>query len=71
MLIELDKINIVDVIYYRDRLDEASKIISDAKDVPYVALLLALDLDGVWTHDKHFKDVKTYKDHDLLAKIKA
>ncbi len=48
---------------YNEKLQEASKLISDPDDVPIVALALAIHNEGVWTYDKkHFssKELQAY-----------
>ena len=54
---------------------EAEKIIGniDPKDVPFVALALAIENEGIWSNDKHFeeiKQIKIWKTSDLLEYIK-
>ena len=53
----LENISIVPAQTIRPYLKEAEKIIGDIDpgDIPFVALALAVDNDGIWTNDKHFK----------------
>lgn len=41
---------------YEKDLDRAMKIMQDIdlKDAPFIAIGLALDLDGIWSDDEHF-----------------
>ena len=60
-----------EVADYRKRLEEASTILAggDVEDAPYVALLLAMAADGIWTQDRRLLElpaVKTFRTSDLL-----
>ncbi|NVM03352.1 MAG: hypothetical protein HWN67_13510 [Candidatus Helarchaeota archaeon] len=60
---------------YKKELDNAREIMQniDIKDAPFIALGIALHLDGIWTEDKHLfkqKKLKAYSTKDLLAIIK-
>jgi predicted nucleic acid-binding protein len=71
----LENISIVPAQTIRPFLNEAEKIIGDIDpgDIPFIALALAVDNDGIWTNDKHFRKVKTmkvWKTSELLAYIK-
>ena len=53
---------------------QAEKIIGsiDKKDIPYVALALAVKSDGIWTADKHFAKqnlIKIFTTEKLLSLI--
>ncbi len=55
-------------------IPKAQKIIGniDPDDVPFVALALSFENDGIWTNDKHFlkqKAVKVWQTEDLLKKL--
>lgn len=57
--------------FYKEKLDEAYKIMKkiDAKDTPYLALALSFDCDGIWTEDKHFEKqnkIKVWKTRELI-----
>ena len=69
-------INLLEPIYlvsrnkYKKELEDAIKIMQDidVKDAPFIAIGLALDLDGIWSDDKHFSkqsEVKTFSTSDL------
>jgi len=71
----LENISIVPAQTIRPYLKEAEKIIGDIdpEDIPFIALALAVDNDGIWTNDKHFKKVrkiKIWNTPELLAYIK-
>lgn len=45
---------------YQDFLDTAKTFIEDLDDVPFVALALAIKVDGIWTDDTHFQTNKHF-----------
>lgn len=51
-------ITLVDDEKFSNKLEEAREIMenSDLEDVPFVALALSFDNDGIWTDDKDFKE---------------
>jgi len=56
---------------YDDHLEKARGLLAgrDPKDVPYVALALALQADGIWTEDRGLVSLKsliTYRTSDLI-----
>ncbi len=61
----------IDVIPYEDYnyfFEESRLLISDVKDIPFIALCLALNADGIWSNDAHFleqKRIKIFKTGDL------
>ncbi|KKL48908.1 hypothetical protein LCGC14_2320820 [marine sediment metagenome] len=74
VLIELlhDKIVIVVEKEYSDKMEIAEKIIGkiDPKDVPFIALALSIENNGIWTRDDHFNKqykVKIYSTVDLIS----
>ena len=71
----LDNISIADAQTIRPYLKEAERIIGgiDPNDIPFIALALAIDNDGIWSSDKHFdviKQIKVWKTSDLLKHLK-
>ena len=71
----LENISIVPAQTIRPYLKEAQKIIGDIDpgDIPFIALALAVDNDGIWTNDKHFRKIrkiKIWNTPELLAYIK-
>lgn len=70
----LENITIVPASVIKPSIAKADKIIGhiDPFDVPFVALYLSLENDGIWSNDKHFeniKDVKALKTADLCDVI--
>jgi predicted nucleic acid-binding protein len=57
------KVKIVDFEIIRPKLEEAERVMKsiDIKDKWFLAVGMALDLDGIWTEDKHFSHQKTLK----------
>ncbi|MEM0493033.1 MAG: PIN domain-containing protein [Candidatus Thermoplasmatota archaeon] len=53
-----EHITIVPKEEYEDFLDKAKTLIDDIDDVPFVALCLASNADGIWSDDTHFKTQK-------------
>ena len=71
----LENISITPVQAIQPFLAEAERIIGgiDPSDIPFVALALSIDNDGIWSSDKHFeriKQIKVWKTSDLLRHIK-
>lgn len=66
----LENISIIPADKIKPHLKKASEIIGhiDLNDVPFVALALSTDNDGIWTNDKHFErteGIKVWKTPDL------
>jgi predicted nucleic acid-binding protein len=53
-----EKIQIIPIKDYQNKISQAKTIIKDIDDVSFIALSLALNADGIWTDDKHFKNRK-------------
>ncbi len=71
----LDNISIIPAQTIQRYLEQAEKIIGkiDPSDIPFVALALAVENDGIWSNDKHFKaikHVKVWNTADLLIHLK-
>jgi len=67
-----EKIIIVVEDEYFDKMEKAEAIIGkiDPKDIPFIALALSIENDGIWTRDKHFAEqisIKTYTTSDLIS----
>lgn len=45
---------------YKEFLDEAQTLIEDIDDAPFIALCLAIRVDGVWSDDTHFYTQKQF-----------
>ncbi|MEK6890805.1 MAG: PIN domain-containing protein [Nanoarchaeota archaeon] len=70
----LSKIIIVENIKFLDRLDEAKNIMGhiDIEDVPFIALALSVENDGIWTDDSDFNrqdSIKVWKTEDILKSL--
>ena len=46
---------------YGDYLDECKNDISDADDIPVLAVAIATKAEAIWAHDPHFKEQKKVK----------
>lgn len=71
----LNRILIVDDIVIERKMNEAKNIMDgiDPNDTPFVALGLALENDGIWSEDEHFKEqnrIRVWKTKELLALIR-
>ena len=70
------KIHVIDIDTFKQELDGAEQIMKkiDIKDKWFIAVGLALHLDGIWTEDKHFackSAIITYSTeslHDIARK---
>jgi predicted nucleic acid-binding protein len=42
---------------YQEKMEKAKEIIGkiDEADIPYIALTLAIEADGIWSNDRHFQ----------------
>lgn len=65
-----ENISLVPADKIKPNLQKAREIIGqiDLNDVPFVALALSTENDGIWTNDRHFekiKGVKVWKTSDL------
>ena len=70
----LEKISIIENIIFLDKLDEALTIIGniDIEDVPFIALALSIENDGIWTDDADFdkqNKIKVWKTGDVLKSL--
>lgn len=68
----LEKIEIKPKSEYEHFLEESKSLIKDPDDVPFIALALALKLDGIWSDDKHFLEqskIKVFRTIDMLKLI--
>ena len=54
-------IPIFEAEFYIEHLEDAEEIIGkiDENDVPYIALALSINNDGIWTDDAHFQKQNT------------
>ena len=67
----LQNIKIVERSEYEKYMEEANKLMGqiDIEDVPFIALALSINNDGIWSDDAHFKQqdkVKVYTTEELF-----
>ena len=70
----MKNIHLVSLSKYNDEFLQARDIMKDidVKDAPFIAIALALDLDGIWADDKHFSrqaKVNIYSTKDLIELV--
>jgi predicted nucleic acid-binding protein len=56
------------------KLDQAKEIMGsiDMEDVPFIALALSIENDGIWSDDYHFqkqKDISVYTTEELVREV--
>ena len=71
----LENISIIPSQTIQPHLSEAEVMIGriDPNDIPFLALALATQNDGIWSNDRHFeaiKQIKIWKTSDLLKYLK-
>ncbi len=71
----LENISIIPSQTIQPYLSEAELIIGriDPNDIPFLALALATENDGIWSNDRHFeaiRKIKVWKTSDLLKYLK-
>lgn len=67
-----EQITIVPEAEYNKFIDELKNEIKDPNDIPYLAVGLLINAEGVWTHDPHFqkqKECKVFTNIDMLKII--
>ncbi len=72
----LDNIILVPYEEFRDESGDAIEIMKDidVKDAPFLAVGMALGLDGIWTEDKHFQGqdrLKVYPTRDMMNMLRG
>ena len=72
----IENITIIPASKLKPYMEKAHKIIGsiDPFDVPFVALALSIDNDGIWSNDKHFKNlkgIKIWKTSDIFNYLKS
>lgn len=67
----LKHIKIIPYEEYKIKFRVAKELITDVKDVAYVACYLSLNCEGVWTNDSDFKEIGAIKvvGTDYLLKL--
>ena len=64
-----DNIKVIPKENYKKFIKKLEIEIGDKKDIPYLAVCLATNSQGIWTHDNHFKQqdkIKIFSNMDLL-----
>ena len=65
-----EQIEIIPHEEYSNSINEAKSLIDDVDDVPFIALCLASQADGIWSDDAHFKTqrkVSIYRTRELAT----
>lgn len=70
----LENISIIPAQKIKAHFNKANELIGkvDPNDIPFVALALATENDGIWSNDKDFevlKDIKVWKTTDIISYI--
>ncbi|NVM28939.1 MAG: putative toxin-antitoxin system toxin component, PIN family [Candidatus Helarchaeota archaeon] len=68
----LENLNIVPIKEYENQIKKATEIMGhiDEKDIPFIAVALAIKSDGIWSNDKHFQKqsaIKIYTTENLMS----
>ena len=76
MTLLMENITIVPLLKLKPYMDKAYKIMGDIDpcDVPFIALALAVENDGIWSNDRHFeslKDIKVWETTDVFKYVKT
>jgi len=56
-----EQITIISQTEYARFIENVSDKTDDPKDIPYFAVCLFVNAEGIWTHDLHFKKQQAYK----------
>jgi predicted nucleic acid-binding protein len=72
----LDNIILVPYGEFKDEFEEAIRIMKDidVKDAPFLAVGMALGLDGIWTEDRHFlgqDGLRVYATRDMMSMLRS
>lgn len=70
----LEKVHLIPFEDFKHHFEEALEIMKDVdiKDAPFLAVGMALNLDGIWTEDKHLQEqqvLKAYRTSDIYNPI--
>ena len=72
MSLFFENITIIPYEEYFQEFTKSQKLITDQKDVPYIACCIFSRADGIWTHDSGFLEqdrVKIFTNADLLKML--
>ena len=64
-----ERIDIVPEEDYKNMIIDASNLISDKDDAPFLATAFSLNVDGIWSDDSHFLEqnkIKIFKTEDMM-----
>ena len=69
------RVHVVSDVVLQSKMPEAKQIMDsvDPHDTPFIALALAVENDGIWSDDQHFKKqnrVRIWRTADLLTLIR-
>ncbi len=69
-----ENIILVDEADFLDKLEEAKMIMAsiDIEDVPFIALALSMQNDGIWSDDNHFQKqnkIKIWRTGEVMKKL--
>ncbi|MCK5290903.1 MAG: hypothetical protein KAR39_02675 [Thermoplasmata archaeon] len=72
----LDNIILVPYEEYKDEFEESIEIMKDidVKDAPFLAVGMALGLDGIWSEDRHFRGqgrLSVYDTGDMMSMLRS
>ena len=72
----LSRLTIIPQIVYKSTMKEAGEIMKeiDIHDVPFLALAICLNADGIWSDDAHFaqqKRVRVWTTKELYSQFKS
>ena len=65
----IENIRIMPKKEYEKFFEEAGQLIKDLDDVPFVAVALASQVDGIWSDDQHFlaqNKISIFKTKDMI-----
>ncbi len=70
----ISRIIVVSIEDFKGYISKANDILEqvDIHDIPFLALALSFDNDGIWSHDRDFEkqnSVKVWKTKDLVEKF--
>ena len=61
LVLIFENIKIIPKSDYEDSINGCKKDMDDSDDIPILALAISAKVDGIWTHDPHFKKQKKAK----------
>ena len=64
-----ENIQIIPIGEYEDNLETSKSLIRDINDIPFIALAIALKVDGIWSDDNDFFEqdrVKVFRTEEMV-----